>query len=84
MKKRIRPEKHPHRLQEQQIKRMFLPDMIQLMPEYLLPAPLVIITTIEKSLLVEIGYTAGEALCGFIIASALAFFTTLSRVGASL
>ena len=42
-------------------------------PEYLLPAPLVIVTTIEKSLLVEIGYTAGEALCGFIIASALAF-----------
>ena len=42
-------------------------------PQYLLPAPLVIITTIEKSLLVEIGYTAGEALCGFIIASALAF-----------
>ena len=43
-------------------------------PEYLLPAPLVIIvTTIERSLLVEIGYTVGEALCGFIIASALAF-----------
>jgi NitT/TauT family transport system permease protein len=42
-------------------------------PEYLLPAPLVIVTTIEKSLLIEIGYTAGEALCGFIIASALAF-----------
>jgi NitT/TauT family transport system permease protein len=42
-------------------------------PEYLLPAPSVIITTIEKSLLVEIGYTAGEALCGFLIASALAF-----------
>jgi NitT/TauT family transport system permease protein len=42
-------------------------------PEYLLPAPTVIVATIEKSLLVEIGYTAGEALCGFIIASALAF-----------
>jgi NitT/TauT family transport system permease protein len=42
-------------------------------PEYLLPAPSVIVTTIEKSLLVEIGYTAGEALCGFLIASALAF-----------
>jgi NitT/TauT family transport system permease protein len=42
-------------------------------PEYLLPTPLVIVTTIERSLLVEISYTAGEALCGFVIASALAF-----------
>ncbi len=42
-------------------------------PEYLLPAPLVIVTTIETSLLVEAGYTAGEALCGFAIASVLAF-----------
>jgi NitT/TauT family transport system permease protein len=42
-------------------------------PEYLLPAPFVIVTTIEKSLLTEIGYTAGEALCGFAIASTLAF-----------
>jgi NitT/TauT family transport system permease protein len=42
-------------------------------PEYLLPTPLVIVTTIERSLLTEIGYTAGEALCGFVIASALAF-----------
>jgi NitT/TauT family transport system permease protein len=42
-------------------------------PEYLLPTPVVIVTTIERSLLTEIGYTAGEALCGFAIASALAF-----------
>jgi NitT/TauT family transport system permease protein len=42
-------------------------------PEYLLPSPLVIIATVESSLLVEVGYTAGEALCGFLIASVLAF-----------
>jgi NitT/TauT family transport system permease protein len=42
-------------------------------PEYLLPSPSVIIATVERSLLVEIGYTAGEALCGFLIASVLAF-----------
>src|SRR5262249_2298145 len=35
--------------------------------------PSVIIATVERSLLVETGYTAGEALCGFLIASALAF-----------
>jgi NitT/TauT family transport system permease protein len=42
-------------------------------PEYLLPSPLVILSTIDRSLLTEIAYTAGEALCGFLIASALAF-----------
>ena len=42
-------------------------------PEYLLPSPSIIIATVERSLLVEIAYTAGEALCGFLIASALAF-----------
>jgi NitT/TauT family transport system permease protein len=42
-------------------------------PEYLLPSPLVIVRSLEKSLLIEIGYTAGEALCGFVIASTLAF-----------
>jgi NitT/TauT family transport system permease protein len=42
-------------------------------PEYLLPSPSVIIVTVESSLFVEIGYTAGEALCGFLIASVLAF-----------
>jgi len=42
-------------------------------PEYLLPSPSVIIVTVERSLLVEIGYTAGEALCGFLLASVLAF-----------
>jgi NitT/TauT family transport system permease protein len=42
-------------------------------PEYLLPSPLVILRTLDRSLLIEIGYTAGEALCGFMIASTLAF-----------
>src|SRR5260370_7700674 len=42
-------------------------------PEYLLPSPSIISATVERSLLVEIAYTAGEALCGFLIASALAF-----------
>jgi NitT/TauT family transport system permease protein len=42
-------------------------------PEYLLPSPSIIIATVERSLLVEIAYTAGEALCGFLIASVLAF-----------
>jgi len=46
-------------------------------PEYLLPSPLVIVTTVERSLLTEIGYTAGEAVCGFAIASALAFVGAL-------
>src|SRR5258708_8450798 len=42
-------------------------------PEYLLPSPSIIIATVERSLLVEIAYTAGGALWGFLIASALAF-----------
>jgi NitT/TauT family transport system permease protein len=42
-------------------------------PEYLLPSPLAILFTLDRSLLTEIGYTASEALCGFVIASALAF-----------
>jgi NitT/TauT family transport system permease protein len=42
-------------------------------PEYLLPSPSIIIATAERSLLIEIAYTAGEALCGFLIASVLAF-----------
>jgi NitT/TauT family transport system permease protein len=42
-------------------------------PEYLLPSPFVIVSTIERSLVTEIAYTAGEAACGFLIASALAF-----------
>ncbi len=46
-------------------------------PEYLLPSPLVIVTTVERSLMTEIGYTAGEAVCGFAIASALAFVGAL-------
>jgi len=46
-------------------------------PEYLLPSPWVIIATVERSLLVEVGYTAGEALCGFLIASVLAFMAAV-------
>jgi NitT/TauT family transport system permease protein len=46
-------------------------------PEYLLPAPLVIVATLEPSLLTEIAYTAGEAICGFAIASSLAFGAAL-------
>jgi NitT/TauT family transport system permease protein len=42
-------------------------------PEYLLPAPLVIVETLDRSLLTESAYTAGEAFCGFVIASGLAF-----------
>ena len=42
-------------------------------PEYLLPAPLVIVEKLDRSLLTEVAYTAGEALCGFAIASVLAF-----------
>jgi NitT/TauT family transport system permease protein len=46
-------------------------------PEYLLPSPLVILSTIDRSLLIESGYTAGEALCGFVLASALAFVAAI-------
>ncbi len=46
-------------------------------PEYLLPSPFVIVRTLDTSLLTEIGYTAGEALCGFVIASVLAFTAAL-------
>src|SRR5260221_6811228 len=42
-------------------------------PEYLVPAPLVIVETLDRSLLIESAYTAGEAVCGFVIASGLAF-----------
>jgi NitT/TauT family transport system permease protein len=49
-------------------------------PEYLLPSPLVIITTVDRSLLTEVAYTAGEALCGFVIASALAFAAAVAFV----
>jgi NitT/TauT family transport system permease protein len=49
-------------------------------PEYLLPAPLVIVATLEPSLLTEIGYTAGEAACGFVIASGLAFVAAIAFV----
>jgi NitT/TauT family transport system permease protein len=46
-------------------------------PEYLLPAPLVIIETLDRSLLIESAYTAGEAACGFVIASGLAFVAAI-------
>ena len=46
-------------------------------PEYLLPAPLVIVATLEPSLLTEVAYTAGEAVCGFAIASTLAFLAAI-------
>jgi NitT/TauT family transport system permease protein len=46
-------------------------------PEYLLPAPSVIVGTIDRSLPIEIAYTAGEALCGFVIASGLAFVAAI-------
>lgn len=49
-------------------------------PEYLLPAPLVIVATLDPSLLTEIGYTAGEAACGFVIASAFAFVAAIAFV----
>jgi NitT/TauT family transport system permease protein len=49
-------------------------------PEYLLPAPLVIVATLDRSLLTEIGYTAGEAACGFVIASGLAFVAAIAFV----
>jgi NitT/TauT family transport system permease protein len=49
-------------------------------PEYLLPAPLVIVETLDRSLLTEIAYTAGEALCGFVIASGLAFAAAIAFV----
>jgi NitT/TauT family transport system permease protein len=46
-------------------------------PEYLLPAPLVIVETLDRSLLIESAYTAGEAMCGFVIASGLAFVAAI-------
>jgi NitT/TauT family transport system permease protein len=49
-------------------------------PEYLLPAPLVIVETLDRSLLTETAYTAGEAACGFVIASSLAFLGAIAFV----
>jgi NitT/TauT family transport system permease protein len=42
-------------------------------PEYLLPSPTAILTTVDRSLAVSFGVTFIEALAGFLIASVLAF-----------
>ena len=42
-------------------------------PEYLLPSPTAIAATIDRSLATSFAVTLGEALAGFIMASALAF-----------
>lgn len=49
-------------------------------PEYLLPAPSVIVETVDHSLFVQLAVTFSEALAGFAIASALAFSTALAFV----
>lgn len=47
-------------------------------PEYLLPAPTAILATFDRSLALQFAVTFVEALCGFLIASVLAFvFATL-------
>jgi NitT/TauT family transport system permease protein len=47
--------------------------MIGHIPEYLLPAPTAIIATFDRSLALQFAVTFVEALCGFLIASILAF-----------
>jgi NitT/TauT family transport system permease protein len=42
-------------------------------PEYLLPSPVAILATVDRSLAVQFGVTFVEALAGFLIASAFAF-----------
>jgi NitT/TauT family transport system permease protein len=49
-------------------------------PEYLLPAPTVILQTVDRSLFVQLGVTFSEALMGFAIASVLAFGVALAFV----
>jgi NitT/TauT family transport system permease protein len=49
-------------------------------PEYLLPAPSVIVQTVDLSLFEQLGVTFSEALVGFAIASVLAFGTALAFV----
>jgi NitT/TauT family transport system permease protein len=51
--------------------------MIFAIPEYLLPAPSVIIGSIDTDLPVALAYTASEALGGFILASVGAFVAAL-------
>jgi NitT/TauT family transport system permease protein len=42
-------------------------------PEYLLPAPSVILANVDRTLAIQLGVTFVEALAGFLIASVLAF-----------
>jgi NitT/TauT family transport system permease protein len=42
-------------------------------PEYLLPAPSVILANVDRTLVIQLGVTFLEALAGFLIASVLAF-----------
>jgi NitT/TauT family transport system permease protein len=49
-------------------------------PEYLLPAPSVILQTVDRDLFVQLGVTFSEALMGFAIASILAFGVALAFV----
>jgi NitT/TauT family transport system permease protein len=47
--------------------------MVGDIPEYLLPSPTAIATTVDRALAVQFAVTFVEALAGFLIASALAF-----------
>jgi NitT/TauT family transport system permease protein len=49
-------------------------------PEYLLPAPTVILETVDRSLFVQLAVTFSEALAGFAIASTLAFGVAIAFV----
>ena len=42
-------------------------------PEYLLPAPTAILSTVDRALAVQLGVTSLEAITGFLIAAVLAF-----------
>jgi NitT/TauT family transport system permease protein len=47
--------------------------MVADIPEYLLPAPSVILASVDRTLVVQLGVTFVEALAGFLIAGGLAF-----------
>jgi NitT/TauT family transport system permease protein len=47
--------------------------MVADIPEYLLPAPSVILANVDRTLVVQLGVTSLEALAGFLIAAVLAF-----------
>jgi NitT/TauT family transport system permease protein len=51
--------------------------MVAKVPEYLLPAPSVILANIDRTLFVQLGVTFAEALAGFLIASVLAFVSAI-------